>query len=365
MEFSGRLLFDVTKWERRRERYGSGLNRVSAEWQDALKELLGERLRTVYWSYWRRTLLESGTGEVVGRGQKEDLFFTPEQFHFGERPGFGSWLKKFSGRTGVVFYDAIPFEYPEHSLPKSIRRFPKLLRGLREFDSVVAISKASREAGLRAGRELGIDIPEMRVVELGYLKQRGPPRPAEAMKDTPLPRFILVGMLSLRKGQDLAVDAAVRLWEKGYAFELLLVGRSHPRLEAGLMERIRKISEIHPSLTYLGYLRDAEFELCIRDPSIWLSLSRAEGYGLPVLEGVGRGLPVICTEQPCLESEVLRKAVRTLPEPSVPHVECAMEECLNPEFRAEYQARSLRARDQLTDWTESARSLISNLLFDP
>ena len=60
---------------------------------------------------------------------------------------------------------------------------------------------------------------------------------------------------------------------------------------------IRKIKEknIEDKITFYGYLTDDELELLYREAFIFIFPSFFEGFGLPVLEAMSKGTPVICS----------------------------------------------------------------------
>lgn len=115
------------------------------------------------------------------------------------------------------------------------------------------------------------------------------------------PRYILaVGTLEPRKGLDVLIDAVARLHRSSSrAPDLLLVGQqgwgavnpaalaSQHGLRAG-------------AVRVLGHLPDLELAAVMRRASVLAAPSKAEGFGLPVLEAMAAGVPVVHSDAPAL-----------------------------------------------------------------
>jgi glycosyltransferase involved in cell wall biosynthesis len=97
------------------------------------------------------------------------------------------------------------------------------------------------------------------------------------------------------KNQELLVRAVVGLPDD---VVIVLAGHQEPYVE-GLRALAREL-EVEGRLRFTGYLPDAEVE------RLWLMAAcaafptRAEGFGLPVLEAMARGVPVACSDIPVL-----------------------------------------------------------------
>jgi glycosyltransferase involved in cell wall biosynthesis len=107
--------------------------------------------------------------------------------------------------------------------------------------------------------------------------------------------LLCVGAVRPHKNQRLLVEA---LPELPADLSLVLAGRHE--LEAESLEvRARELG-VADRLVFPGYLEDAELEGLWRIAACAAFPTRAEGFGLPVLEAMQRGVPVACSDIPVL-----------------------------------------------------------------
>jgi glycosyltransferase involved in cell wall biosynthesis len=109
--------------------------------------------------------------------------------------------------------------------------------------------------------------------------------------DLDRPYFVFLGKLSPRKNLRLAVEGLRRLKERNIAATLVLVGppgwREQEDLQyierAGVGSQVKRISFLEPAI----------LSVVLRNTAGLLYPSRCEGFGMPVLEGILMGVPVV------------------------------------------------------------------------
>jgi len=170
-------------------------------------------------------------------------------------------------------------------------------RAARDADSLIAVSAAARD---EICATLGIDPSRFTVVPHGV----GPVPRAE-----PAPEAELRERLRLETGRLVVCVAAVRphknqellvraLGELPDDVVLVLAGRHEP-----YADRLRALAAelgVADRLRLAGYLPDAELERLWALAGCAAFPTRAEGFGLPVLEAMARGVPVACSDIPVL-----------------------------------------------------------------
>jgi len=112
-----------------------------------------------------------------------------------------------------------------------------------------------------------------------------------------------VGAKRAHKNQALLVAAMARL-----PADVVLVLAGHDGGEAGALRSLAAASPASERIVQLDYVADDELEALYALADCVALPTRAEGYGLPVLEAMQRGTPVACSDLP-----VLREIGRAAP----------------------------------------------------
>jgi glycosyltransferase involved in cell wall biosynthesis len=135
-------------------------------------------------------------------------------------------------------------------------------------------------------RELAAVLPypseRIDVVHLGV----APPQPRESLSldVKSFGRFVLfVGEAEQRKGLDVLAEAVRHVRESGVPIRLLAVGR------------IPETTAVPDETILLGHVDDATLAALYRRCSAFAYPSRYEGFGLPVLEAMSYGAPVVAS----------------------------------------------------------------------
>lgn len=169
------------------------------------------------------------------------------------------------------------------------------------------------------------------------------------------PSFILyVGTLEPRKGLDTLVNAYASLADE-FPHALVIAGKKgwytlplFRQIEAlGLRYRIR----------FTDYVDDADLPVVYSLADLFVFPSRYEGFGLPPLEAMACGVPVISSNAASLP-EVVGDAGMLVPPDNVEALAAAMRQVLvDDALRANLRARGL-ARAGRFSWDETARQTV-------
>lgn len=106
-------------------------------------------------------------------------------------------------------------------------------------------------------------------------------------------RLVVVGRVSWRKGQDVAISACDLLRQRGFNVHLRLVGAPFPGyepVEVALRSQVLEL-QLGGQVHFVGHVDDPR-EI-VWDSHIVLVPSRAEPFGLVALEGMCAGRPVV------------------------------------------------------------------------
>jgi glycosyltransferase involved in cell wall biosynthesis len=142
------------------------------------------------------------------------------------------------------------------------------------------------------------DAPMVTHMRLGYDLIRSVPYPETLRaRRRGRRRVLCVGTIEPRKGVEAVLDAAESLWSRGEDVEFILVGRPG---WAGA-ELIDRLAVLHRSARPLTWHRDAsdeELRLEYLEADLLVMASRGEGFGLPIVEALAHGTPVVARDLP-------------------------------------------------------------------
>lgn len=275
-----------------------------------------------------------------------------------------------AGAAGVtraaVICDVLPLSHPEFFTEGTRQWFGGWLRALLpRLEGVVTISEATRQELLAAieQRRIRIDrVPASRAVHLGAELEGGADASVvraelrAALGPGRPPAFLTVGTLEPRKNVDFAIDVFDALVARGLNVQWHVVGAAG-WLAEHTAQRLRSHPEHGARLFWWTDLSDAELAWCYRNARALVAASRAEGFGLPLVEARMQGLAVFASDIPVFR-EVLGAEGRYLPLGSARLAAAILEDFLVGALPAPgLGAPSSIARP----WVASARELLDAL----
>jgi alpha-1,3-rhamnosyl/mannosyltransferase len=167
--------------------------------------------------------------------------------------------------------------------------------------------------------------------------------------------ILFVGTLEPRKNVGTLLDAYARLLDRRPSLpRLVLAGRA---TDAAL-DWLRRIESapLAGRVTHLGYVPDQQREDLYRSARVLVMPSLDEGFGLPALEAMSAGVPVIVSSRGSLP-EVVGNAGAQVDPMDIDALADALERAAFDEEWATRAAHAGLARAQMFTWTESARTL--------
>ena len=195
-----------------------------------------------------------------------------------------------SGMKSVVtIHDLIFLRHPEfyHWIDTKIYGW-KFRQTIREADHIIAISECTKRDIIELG---GIDERKISVIY-----QSCAPR-FNVQPSKSLERYILtVGSIEARKNILLAVKALPYLSDN---IKLVIVGRHTPYTE--LVKDYAKRNRLEGRIKIMHNVKDEELPQLYARAEAFVYPSRYEGFGIPIIEAISCGLPVVACTGSCLE----------------------------------------------------------------
>ena len=288
---------------------------------------------------------EAATALVVNR-YRPDVVFSPMQTmgSVGRRHGLVLTLHD------LIYYD---HPTPPSELPAAVRAawrayhrawWPQRVL-LDRADAVVTVSETTREliAAHRLTRRPVHVVPNA-------------PQPGSVLSDDaalarlPGRRRLLLYMGSFLpyKNVETLLRAAARLPDH----ELHLLSRVPPARRAQLEALVPDGARV----VFHDGVDEAEYRELLTQAAALLTASRAEGYGLPVVEAMAAGTPVVCSDLPIFREVAGTGAAYAAPDDDAGFA--AVVRALEDPARRREQVLAGLARARAYSWEDSARTLL-------
>lgn len=252
--------------------------------------------------------------------------------------GLVTWLQASGMRPVFLIHDLIPITHPQFCRPGESQHHTRRIRhALACADGIIVNSQDTLDklAGFAAAHGYRLDKTTVAWLGIDHVA----PSPAETIASE-RPNFLVVGTIEARKNHILLL----RIWErlfKRFGEELprlIVVGQRGWEAEDAIA-LLDQAKNIHGGVQELGKCSDATLAELTRHTRALLMPSYAEGFGLPVLEALQLGVPVIASDL-----AVFRELAGSIPLYLDPEAEPAWEAAIVDFFSdSDERERQLRA----------------------
>ena len=209
-------------------------------------------------------------------------------------------ISKAGIRTVVTIHDLIFMRHPEYYNRTDVKIYTKkFFNTIKEADRIVAISECTK----RDVCELGEVDPKRVDVIYQSCSPRFSEEPDAAKMWTVRDKYVLpdryilcVGSIEERKNVLEAIQALHHLPDD---VSLVIVGRQTPysdRVYEYVLEH-----RMHSRVQMLHNVPDDDLPALYRMADCFVYPSRYEGFGIPIIEAISQGLPVVACTGSCLE----------------------------------------------------------------
>lgn len=265
------------------------------------------------------------------------------------------WLK-----TVTTIYDLFPIVHPEWGSPYLRNLYEKIIfPGLKSVDRIIAISEYTKQDMVKYWK---IAPERIEVIHLGVACEVFKPLDSQILFETSrryrLPKrfFLMLGPFDPWSDPRASIRAFAHLPKTFSDLELVLIG--HP---GSLVDQALALAEnlkISNRVRYLGYVPFKDLialynlSLCLLYPSLY------EGFGLPILEAMACGVPVITSNKTAIP-EVCGDAAAQLDPANEEEILAALIKMVDKEsWRSSLREKGL-LRAKSFPWAETARKTLN------
>ena len=279
-----------------------------------------------------------------------DLFHAP---HYVVSP--------FTPRPYVVtIHDCIHLRFPQYLPNRAAHVYARAMMTVaaRRASKILTVSKASKDDILHF---LRVPSEKVEVVYNGLdqrLAASPPPDEIARVRDRYMltsPFILYTGNIKPHKNVDRLIEAYALLRQRGYEnVRLLIIGEEISRFPG--LRRLVHRHQLHGQVRFFGFVPDATLAVLYRLASVFVFPSLYEGFGLPPLEAMATGVPVITSNVSSLPEVVGDAALLIDPLDSQAIADAIARVLSEPALRADLVRRGYE-RAKAFSWAKAAERI--------
>ncbi|MBN1260595.1 MAG: glycosyltransferase family 4 protein, partial [Anaerolineae bacterium] len=262
-------------------------------------------------------------------------------------------------KTVVTVHDVFAWSYPGVStLADTVIYRYWLPYVLPRVDAVITVSEVSKADIVK---HLRISPNNVRVVYEGVSDHYQPASAIEvavARTHHNLPeRYLLfVGSVEKRKNLHGLLEACSRLWRAGESRPLVVVGARRWKFSE-ILDTIERL-DLHDHVRFTGFVPEADLPALYSGADLFVFPSLYEGFGLPPLEAMACGTPVVCSNAASLPEVVGDAAITVDPHDTEALADAIRRVLDDPALQETLRAKGLARAKQFT-WEKAARETLA------
>jgi glycosyltransferase involved in cell wall biosynthesis len=201
------------------------------------------------------------------------------------------------GKCIVCIHDIIPYIYPQWSSLNERVRFSFIVRqSAKNVDHIITVSETTKNDIIKY---FGISENKITAIPLS-VDERFKPSVTSSQNDFRLkfnllrPYFLFVGALHPRRNI-IRLIKAFKLLNNKYKnkFDLVLIGITFSERYARFIQQCLDTSALHDRIRILGFVSEDDLVKFYSFAQAFIYPSLYEGFGLPLLEAMACGTPVV------------------------------------------------------------------------
>ena len=262
--------------------------------------------------------------------------------------------------TVVTFYDMIPLVYPEFfSLSQRLLFRGTHLLAARAATCIITVSEATRADLIR---HIRIPPEKIVVIPLGVDKDFHPRGRGEIIQirqkyGLPENYLLYVGTNKPHKNLECLVDAFQQMENLFRSNVKLVIAGPWDRRYDGA-KKMANAAGSKDRVQFVGWIEEADLPALYTGAMLFVFPSLREGFGLPVLEAMACGTPVVCSNRSGLSEVAGGAALLINPEDTHHLAEGIARVLKNEDLRQELTERGLK-RAKLFTWEKTAEKTLT------
>ena len=231
----------------------------------------------------------------VPRAKGARVYLQVSPHHLDDPDQVGAILRAEGARFVTLVHDVIPLTHPEFARPQGAHDHLRRVRTIDRFaHGIIGNSQATIDAlGPHMSRGLG-----GRALCVAHFGADPPDMPStDGFQRPSRPYFVYISTIEPRKNHLLLLNIWRRLIERlgDEAPMLILIGRRGWENE-NVIDHLERGEILRGHVVEAGELSDNEMQQLVAHARAMVMPSFEEGFGMPVVEALAAGVPVICSD---------------------------------------------------------------------
>ncbi|MBA3758506.1 glycosyltransferase family 4 protein [Candidatus Saccharibacteria bacterium] len=200
----------------------------------------------------------------------------------------------FKSKKIAVVHDLGFIDYPQFISTKNLNFLREWVpRTMRNADMVITISGFTKNRIIE-----NFGLPENKLHITPIPPVINPPSPTGSIDRFNIPdKFILfIGTIEPRKNIGALLSAYEQLSDKLKSNYALVLAGGKGWNDQEILEKIEELQSSGLNIIMTGYVSDDERALLFEKTTLYIQPSIYEGFGMPILEAMSYGKPVICSD---------------------------------------------------------------------